>query len=123
MITGDRDLLVLAIYNLVENALKFTCDTDSVEIRAYEDGRAIIIEVADSGGGIPMEDQPKIFEELYRGTNARSTEGSGLGLATVARIVRRHGGRIWAESEVGRGATFHLALPNEASAVDRASGS
>ncbi|HET6822096.1 MAG TPA: HAMP domain-containing sensor histidine kinase, partial [Anaerolineales bacterium] len=62
-ITGDRDLLVLAVYNLVENALKFTCETDSVEIRLLEDGRAILIEVADSGAGIPAEDVSKIFEE------------------------------------------------------------
>ena len=94
MITGDRDLLVLAVYNLIENALKFTCETDSVEIRLLEDGHAILIEVADSGNGIPAEDVPKIFEELYRGSNARSTEGSGLGLALVHRIIALHGGRI-----------------------------
>ncbi|HMB22363.1 MAG TPA: HAMP domain-containing sensor histidine kinase, partial [Anaerolineales bacterium] len=98
MITGDRDLLVLAIYNLVENALKFTCATDSVEIRLAEDGRAILVEVADSGVGIPAEDVSKIFEELYRGSNARSTEGSGLGLALVHRIIAQHGGHIQVRS-------------------------
>jgi signal transduction histidine kinase len=59
-------------------------------VRASEDGQVIVIEVADSGGGIPPEDQPKIFEELYRGSNARSTEGSGLGLALVKRIIALH---------------------------------
>lgn len=113
MITGDRDLLVLAIYNLVENALKFTCETDSVEIRVFEDGRAIIIEVADSGAGVPAEDVTKIFEELYRGSNARSTEGSGLGLALVHRIIALHGGQIDVRSsqEEPRGTVFTVRLP------------
>ncbi|HEX2996097.1 MAG TPA: HAMP domain-containing sensor histidine kinase [Anaerolineales bacterium] len=113
MITGDRDLLVLAIYNLVENALKFTCATDSVEIRLAEDGRAILVEVADSGVGIPAEDVSKIFEELYRGSNARSTEGSGLGLALVHRIIAQHGGHIQVRSsqEEPRGTVFTVRLP------------
>lgn len=113
MITGDRDLLVLAVYNLVENALKFTCETDSVEIRVNEDGRAILIEVADSGVGIPAEDVSKIFEELYRGSNARSTEGSGLGLALVYRIIALHGGQITVRSsqEEPRGTVFTIRLP------------
>lgn len=113
MITGDRDLLVLAVYNLVENALKFTCETDSVEIRVNEDGRAILIEVADSGVGIPAEDVSKIFEELYRGSNARSTEGSGLGLALVYRIIALHGGQINVRSsqEEPRGTVFTIRLP------------
>lgn len=112
-ITGDRDLLVLAVYNLVENALKFTCESDSVEIRLLEDGRAILIEVADSGAGIPAEDVSKIFEELYRGSNARSTEGSGLGLALVHRIIALHGGRIDVRSsqEEPRGTVFTIRLP------------
>jgi two-component system, OmpR family, sensor kinase len=113
MITGDRDLLVLAVYNLVENALKFTCETDSVEIRVLEDGRAILIEVADSGVGIPVEDVSKIFEELYRGSNARTTEGSGLGLALVHRIIQLHGGQITVRSsqEDPRGTVFTIRLP------------
>jgi two-component system OmpR family sensor kinase len=112
-VTGDRDLLVLAVYNLIENALKFTSREDSVEVRASEDGQVIVIEVADSGGGIPMEDQPKIFEELYRGTNARSTEGSGLGLALVKRIIALHSGQINVRSSQAepRGTVFTIRLP------------
>lgn len=112
-ITGDRDLLVLAVYNLIENALKFTCDEDSVEVRALEDGQAIVIEVADSGVGIPAEDLPKIFDELYRGSNARSTEGSGLGLALVNRIVALHNGKIYVRSSQmePRGTVFTIRLP------------
>jgi two-component system OmpR family sensor kinase len=112
-LTGDRDLLVLAVYNLVENALKFTGGNDSVEIRLGEDGRAILIEVADSGAGISAEDVSKIFEELYRGANARSTEGSGLGLALVHRIIALHGGHIQVRSsqQEPRGTVFTVRLP------------
>lgn len=112
-VTGDRDLIVLAVYNLIENALKFTATDDSIEVRAAEDGRAIVIEVADSGVGIPPEDLPKIFEELYRGSNARSTEGSGLGLALVKRIVELHHGQIYARSSQAepRGTVFTIRLP------------
>jgi two-component system OmpR family sensor kinase len=112
-ITGDRDLLVLAVYNLVENALKFTSAEDSIEVRALEDGRSILIEVADSGVGIPLEDISKIFEELYRGSNARGTEGSGLGLALVNRIAVLHGGGIGVRSSQNepRGTVFTVRLP------------
>jgi two-component system OmpR family sensor kinase len=110
---GDRDLLVLAVYNLVENALKFTTEEDSIEVRALEDGRTIVIEVADSGPGIPVEDLSKIFEELYRGSNARGTEGSGLGLALVNRIAALHGGGVGVRSSQAepRGTVFTLRLP------------
>ena len=112
-ITGDRDLLLLAAYNLVENALKFTSANDSVEVRALEDGRAIVIEVADSGVGIPAEDISKIFEELYRGSNARGIEGSGLGLALVNRIATLHGGGVGVRSSQvdPRGTVFTIRLP------------
>lgn len=113
VVTGDRDLLVLAVYNLVENALKFTSANDSLEVRALEDGKAIVIEVADSGTGISSEDQSKIFEELYRGSNARSTEGSGLGLALVNRIIALHGGAVNVRSNQSepRGTVFTVRLP------------
>jgi two-component system OmpR family sensor kinase len=113
MITGDRDLLLLAVYNLVENALKFTGGNDSVEVRALEDGRAVVIEVADSGAGIPSADVSKIFEELYRGSNARGTDGSGLGLALVNRIATLHGGGVGVRSsqQEPRGTVFTLRLP------------
>jgi len=112
-VTGDRDLLVLAVYNLVENALKFTSVHDWLEIRALEDGKAIVIEVADSGAGISSEDQSKIFEELYRGSNAQSKEGSGLGLALVNRIVALHGGVVDVRSNQRqpRGTVFTVRLP------------
>ncbi|MGB7876145.1 MAG: HAMP domain-containing sensor histidine kinase [Anaerolineales bacterium] len=112
-VTGDRDLLSLAVYNLVENALKFTSGDEAVEVRALEDGKAIVVEVADSGPGIPSEELSKIFEELYRGANARGIEGSGLGLALVQRVVELHGGRVEVRSRQDdpRGTVFTLRLP------------
>jgi two-component system OmpR family sensor kinase len=112
-VTGDRDLLALAVYNLVENALKFTSRGEAVEVRALEDGKAIVIEVADSGPGIPADELSKIFEELYRGANARGIEGSGLGLALAQRIVDLHGGGIEVRSRQDdpRGTVFTLRLP------------
>ena len=112
-IVGDRDLLVLAVYNLVENALKFTSEEDSIEVRALEDGWNIVIEVADSGSGISADDLSKIFEELYRGSNARGTEGSGLGLALVNRIASLHHGGVGVRSSQTepRGTVFTLRLP------------
>lgn len=112
-VMGDRDLLGLVFYNLIENALKFTSPEESVELRALEDGRAIVVEVADSGPGVPPEDLERIFEELYRGPNARGTEGSGLGLALVRRIVALHNGQVGVRSqnEAPRGTVFTVRLP------------
>jgi two-component system OmpR family sensor kinase len=112
-VPGDRDLLVLAVYNLVENALKFTSADEPLEVRALEDGKAIVIEVADSGAGISSDELSRIFEELYRGSNAVNTEGSGLGLALVNRIVALHNGQINVRSsqENPRGTVFSLRLP------------
>jgi two-component system OmpR family sensor kinase len=105
--------LSLVFYNLLENALKFTTREDSVEMRALEDGKAIVIEVADSGAGIPSGELPKIFEELYRGVNARGTEGSGLGLALTRRIVVLHDGTLEVRSRQDdpRGTVFTVRLP------------
>jgi two-component system OmpR family sensor kinase len=113
LVTGDRDLLGLAFYNLVENALKFSGPGKEVEVRAREDGRSVIIEVADGGSGIPAEDLPHLFEELYRGANARGVEGSGLGLALAARIVKLHGGSLKVTSRQGdrQGTVFSIHLP------------
>jgi two-component system OmpR family sensor kinase len=112
-VTGDRDLLSLVFYNLLENAIKFTTRDDSVEVRILEDGKDIVIEVADNGAGISPGELPKIFDELYRGTNARGTEGSGLGLALTRRIVVLHGGSLDVRSRQTdpRGTVFTVRLP------------
>ncbi|HLE27052.1 MAG TPA: HAMP domain-containing sensor histidine kinase, partial [Anaerolineales bacterium] len=93
-ILGDRDLLLLVIHNLLDNALKFTRPGDTIEVRAFEDGDSVVIEVADTGPGIADEDLPHVWEELYRGKSARGAPGSGLGLALVQAILLRHGGQV-----------------------------
>ncbi len=110
-VKGDRDLLWLAFYNLLDNALKFTRPGDLIEIRAYEDGSSVTIEIADTGPGIAADDLPYIFEELYRGGNAQGCEGSGLGLALVQTIVKRHRGSVKVRSRPDRGTVFTLSLP------------
>jgi len=93
-VLGDRDLLSLGLYNLLDNALKFTVQNEAVEVLVRDNGRAVVVEVADGGPGIPSEEQGRVFEELYRGENAGGIEGSGLGLSFVKRIVELHGGEL-----------------------------
>ncbi|MCE1252071.1 MAG: HAMP domain-containing histidine kinase [Anaerolineae bacterium] len=111
-VTGDRDLLGLALYNLIDNALKFTGPQDAIEVRVHEDGHFLFIEVADSGKGILAVEQERVFEDLYRGENASETEGSGLGLALARRIVYLHGGDLFLRSDPDRqrGTIFTIRL-------------
>jgi two-component system, OmpR family, sensor kinase len=112
-VTGDRDLLGLAYYNLIENALKFSPESDEVEIRARDDGPWLVVEVADSGPGIPAGELNQVFEELYRGSNVHGVTGSGLGLALARRIVQLHGGTISVRSRQNGvdGTVFTVQLP------------
>jgi two-component system OmpR family sensor kinase len=110
-IQGDRDLLILAIHNLLDNAIKFSHPGDTIEMRAFDDGDQVIIEVADTGPGILEEDVPHVWEELYRGKGARGIQGSGLGLALVRAIVARHEGEVSLRSRAGEGTVFVLRLP------------
>jgi two-component system OmpR family sensor kinase len=110
-VEGDRDLLFLAVHNLVDNALKFTTSEDMIEIRAFEDGARVVIEIADTGPGIPEEEMPHVWDELYRGQGGRGIPGSGLGLALVRAIAERHGGQVDLRSRSGQGTVFTLRLP------------
>jgi two-component system OmpR family sensor kinase len=110
-IPGDWDLLFLATYNLLDNALKFTQPGDTVEVRAF-DGRAFaVIEVADTGPGIPDEELPRVWEELYRGQGAHGVPGSGLGLALTRTILERHRGQVRLRSRLGQGTVVSVRLP------------
>ena len=109
-VPGDRDLLLLAVYNLLDNALKFSDSEAEVEVRASEDGTQVTIEVADTGRGIQAEDLPHVAEELYRGQGAQGIEGSGLGLALVERIAGLHGGGLATRSREGQGTVAMLRL-------------
>jgi two-component system, OmpR family, sensor kinase len=111
LVTGDRDLLGLAFYNLLDNACKFTGPEDLIEVRAAEEDHWLVVEVADTGLGIAPEELPHLFEELYRGRNARRVAGSGLGLALAQRIAARHGGAITVRSRLEQGTVFTMRLP------------
>ena len=112
-IEADQALLHQALYNLVENALKYTPEGGVVTVQLQTPESALIFAVKDSGIGIPASDLPRLFEKFYRGTNreALAKRGTGLGLAIVKSIAERHGGKVWVESELGKGSTFHLQVP------------
>jgi signal transduction histidine kinase/DNA-binding response OmpR family regulator len=102
------------VLNLISNAFKFTLEGEvRVAVRAAPDGRGAVLEVADTGIGIPDAELPKLFERFHRiaGAQGRSFEGSGIGLALVNELIRLHAGEIRAESEPGRGTAFRIQLP------------
>jgi signal transduction histidine kinase len=110
-ISGDRDLLFLALHNLLDNALKFSRAGDLIEVRAFEDGPSVVIQVADTGPGVSEDDLPHLGEELYRGSVTRHVEGSGMGLALVHAIVARHNGTVTIRSRLGQGTVVMLRFP------------
>ncbi|MBN2387009.1 MAG: HAMP domain-containing protein [Anaerolineales bacterium] len=112
-IEADRALLQQAVYNLVENAIKYTPGGGRVSLRVKAHPDGVLFEVQDNGAGIPAGDQPRLFEKFFRGSNrqAREQRGSGLGLAIVRSIAERHGGRIGMESQLGTGSTFSMLIP------------
>ena len=97
---GDKFLLDIAISNLIGNAIKYGVDEGNIEITINNDSKNLYIEVCDDGVGIPEDELPKIFKDFYRARNVKKiiSEGSGLGLSVVKRIVERHGGKIKVES-------------------------
>lgn len=115
LVQADRDLLHRLVYNLVENAIKYSADEGEVEVRFVGStaNRTLRIEVQDSGIGIPSEDQDKLFEKFYRSKDrkARQRRGTGLGLAIVKSIAEAHGGRVWLESQLAVGTTFYFEMP------------
>jgi signal transduction histidine kinase len=106
------------ISNLVNNAINYT-DEGEVVMRVVETDSEILVEVADTGCGIPTDDRPRLFEDFFRGSNV-GPKGTGLGLSISKRIVEAHGGKIWAESpcaETGKGSKFCFTLPKKAKAA------
>lgn len=110
-IRGDRDLLFLAVFNLAANAVKYSADGDTLELRAFEDRDAVVVEVADTGVGIPADEVDLVWEELARARTARTVAGSGLGLPLVRGIVARHDGDVALRSREGEGTVVTLRLP------------
>jgi PAS domain S-box-containing protein len=97
--------------NVVGNAIKYSNKNGEVKISINAEGDQVILHVADTGPGIPAQDQAHIFDKFYRGQNMDKQQGSGLGLAIVKSIVDAHQGRIWVESTVGQGSSFFIVLP------------
>lgn len=112
-IRGAREYLQGTLGNILANALKYTPSGGKIEITVSDKGNSILIQIKDTGIGIPKDELPKIFEEFYRASNAKEVErdGTGLGLSIAKQIVEIHQGKIWAESEIGKGSIFGIELP------------
>ncbi|HEV2289573.1 MAG TPA: ATP-binding protein [Candidatus Acidoferrales bacterium] len=112
-VRGDAGLLGEVLRNLLDNAIQYTSASGRIEVTAEASGEFVVITVADTGIGIPQNEQSRIFERFYRVDAARSREvgGTGLGLAIAKHIVEAHGGRIWVESVVGEGSKFRFSVP------------
>jgi two-component system phosphate regulon sensor histidine kinase PhoR len=113
MAWADEAQMTRALTNLVHNAIKFTPTGGEISVCASLTGDDVQLAVADSGPGIPPEDQARIFERFFRGDRSRAGGGTGLGLAIARHVVEGHGGRLWVESDgrPGKGAIFRLTLP------------
>ena len=113
LIDADPALLQQALYNLVENAIRYSQLDGKIWVRATQRESFIIFEVEDNGVGISPVDQPRVFDKFYRVSQGedKRERGTGLGLAIVKSIAERHGGRVALESQLGKGSTFYLALP------------
>jgi signal transduction histidine kinase len=112
VVDGDERRIKQVIFNLLSNAVKFTPEGGEVDVSATRVNGEVRVAVADTGPGIAPEDRERIFEEFQQTESGiEQHEGTGLGLALSKRFVDLHGGRIWVESELGRGSTFTFALP------------
>jgi signal transduction histidine kinase len=113
IVSGDRDRLIQVVSNLVNNAVKYSPEGGVVTIVSRADGGYALMSVSDTGLGIPPDEIGHVFERFRRVRSgaAQSIPGTGLGLAIVKQIVEMHGGKIWVESAVGHGSSFHFTVP------------
>ena len=112
-IRGAQAYIEEALVNLLANSVKYTPEGGKIDISVKGRDGSILFAVADTGIGMHRNEIPMVFEEFYRGSNAKEIErdGTGLGLSIAKQIVERHNGKIWAESEKGKGSTFYITLP------------
>jgi PAS domain S-box-containing protein len=118
VVLADRERVESVVYNLLDNAIKYSPRGGTVRVSGELEGADIVVRITDEGIGIPWGEQEKIFERFHRVSSGGrpSAEGSGLGLFIVKTIIEAHGGRVWVDSRPGRGATFNFSLPREAPA-------
>jgi two-component system phosphate regulon sensor histidine kinase PhoR len=107
----DKDRIERVLVNLLHNSIKFTPPGGHITVSASREEEGVVISVSDTGVGIDPSDLPRIFERFYKADKARTGGGTGLGLAIARHTVEAHGGRIWAESTIGKGTTIHFSLP------------
>jgi two-component system phosphate regulon sensor histidine kinase PhoR len=112
-INADKVAITQVIHNLLDNAFKYSGNSDLIEVYAKSDKKSVIISVKDYGIGIPSEERDKIYSRFYRISNdhTQQVKGSGIGLTIVKQIIESHGGTISLESKVGSGSTFIIKLP------------
>jgi len=112
-VKADKHYLEQILLNLLTNASKFTPEGGKIKVRAGQNGDSLVVEVSDTGVGIPVEEQEQVFQPYYRVMATRGTKptGSGLGLAITKFLFELHGGKIWLESTVGQGSSFFFSLP------------
>jgi two-component system, NtrC family, sensor kinase len=123
MIHADERKVKQVLLNLLSNALKFTPEGGRIDVRAVLRDGSVEISVTDTGVGIAPEDQATVFEEFRQvGSAAKKVEGTGLGLAISRKFIELHGGKIWVESQVGKGSTFAFTLPLPIDQLDQAVG-
>jgi len=111
VLQADPLLFRRALCNLLENAIKYSPQGSQVFLKVRDMGGEVEFAVQDQGPGIPPEDQPHLFELLFRGNSSGREAGLGLGLAIVQRVIEAHGGRVWVESKTRQGTTFFFTLP------------
>jgi signal transduction histidine kinase len=116
-VPGDRVRLEQALGNLVSNAVKFSPLGETVRVRALSENGQAVVEICDSGIGIPEDEIPELMQRFYRASTAGTVDGTGLGLAISREIIERHQGRIEVESEQGLGSTFRVRLPLQSGTV------
>jgi signal transduction histidine kinase len=110
----DAARIKQVLLNLSGNAVKFTSERGQVWVRAQGDNGFLRVEVGDTGPGISLDDQERIFLEFQQAKtslDANKPEGTGLGLALAKKFIQMHGGRIWVDSELGKGSRFYFTLP------------
>jgi light-regulated signal transduction histidine kinase (bacteriophytochrome) len=125
LVAGDRRLLRVALRHLLANAWKFTgaCPDARVELGRYEREGEPVFFVRDNGAGFNQAYADRLFSPFQRLHAASEFPGSGMGLATVQRVIHRHGGRVWAEGTIGGGATISFTIPGDASTYAAAAAS